>query len=1010
MSTPANPLSKYRSYSYYHVLAVCDASATADALATETKPEKWQHPQANNPNVPPLADTFDQLGPYAVKFVNEQQQTGKYCVLINGATDATFTIVRAKWTSATAAAATIRDQSTSIAIEGDMEISEPKGVVFLDVLVTCCLALGIDAANAVFVLKTFFVGYPEAQAGEIITETAFNINDIEPLRFICYDVTGSFAEAGGLYHMSFVALAHGASRLPQYSKSASGFSFSGGSLAQTVANLSAVVEQNYDRLFKCVEKTVEGTGIDDLITRVKYQIELDASYQSDDYQVTDQQAQAKDKVGCGHASKIHISANMSIEDALHLIMRQCGKVTEEMSSGIRDSGSGKLIRFEYKIHSAVESNPAADGKSIEYTVKYLIKRFMRPKDVSLFELAGGVEGQDLTPEQQSDLQKLLQNNTILFDYLYTGKNIDILEFDMKMNLGLAYLQIATINNSLKGQLQSIPSAVTHVPLYDLQQPVRWGRPTQIPVFFGTQVRMPDRRNKQQISENAEAGYTMNKHASIEVQDVSMKIHGNPRLCSTINRKSGPANLAVTTNTQNVPQTEADFTNWGDFPAFAKVNIKMPRTNDDIALFQGRSGTPETNAQVSVGDADFTRDFWFTGYYYVVGIEHSFDSGEFTQTLAMVGIPQSKAVKAINAQGQNANDLEATKSIEGCYESQFVKPCQTSTAAAAQQNGPNTSSAIALPVRPPANPTETATNTVPTVVSAPPTNLADTNKVNSSINIEQVIGWKNAKPEVKQAILAAADKHGVDSGFMVAMASVESARTFDPKIVNPLTNDATGLYQFINSAWFGRKPGYGVVPQFGKELGIAGLSMSQQDAARKDPRISSEAAALVAKQNQNIIQQRMGANYKVTAGDLYLAHFIGPRDAAEIIYQDERGNGNAPISTALDGGSAEATRVFAQNPLYRGSTTIHSFRATNARSLAVSAQGTAVVKPIAQQTPSPTAVTRAPATANPKTAPQTSGQELASSKTCPESVDPFGNFSGATKKEEICNEQAKKPTV
>ncbi|TFH08859.1 MAG: hypothetical protein E4H14_05605, partial [Candidatus Thorarchaeota archaeon] len=229
-------------------------------MAKETKPEKWQHPRSNNPNVDPSHDTFDLLGPYAVKFVNEQQQTGKYCVLINGATDATFTIVRAKWTSSTAAAATIRDQSTSIAIEGDLEISEPKGVVFLDILVACCLALGIDASNAVFVLKTFFVGYPEVQTGEIITETAFNINDIDPLRFICYDVTGSFAEAGGLYHMSFVAVAHGASRLPQYSKSASGFSFTGGTLQQTVENLKAIIERNYNRLYSCVEETVKGTG------------------------------------------------------------------------------------------------------------------------------------------------------------------------------------------------------------------------------------------------------------------------------------------------------------------------------------------------------------------------------------------------------------------------------------------------------------------------------------------------------------------------------------------------------------------------------------------------------------------------------------------------------------------------------------------------------------------------------------------------------------------------------
>ena len=101
MSRPLNPLSKFRSYSYYHVLAICDSTATADLLADETKAEKWLHP--TGPAGIGSEKNRENLGPFSVRFMDEKKASGRFCILINGATDSRYTIVKANWVSATAA-------------------------------------------------------------------------------------------------------------------------------------------------------------------------------------------------------------------------------------------------------------------------------------------------------------------------------------------------------------------------------------------------------------------------------------------------------------------------------------------------------------------------------------------------------------------------------------------------------------------------------------------------------------------------------------------------------------------------------------------------------------------------------------------------------------------------------------------------------------------------------------------------------------------------------------------
>ena len=112
-----NPLAKFKSYSYYHVLAVCNSSETADVLASQTSDivDSWLHPAGTVGT-----KTSEDLGRYAPKSLGQGMQ---YCILINGATDSTYSITKVAIQTLVGAGAVNNDRYTSLAVEGESALS-----------------------------------------------------------------------------------------------------------------------------------------------------------------------------------------------------------------------------------------------------------------------------------------------------------------------------------------------------------------------------------------------------------------------------------------------------------------------------------------------------------------------------------------------------------------------------------------------------------------------------------------------------------------------------------------------------------------------------------------------------------------------------------------------------------------------------------------------------------------------------------------------------------------------
>lgn len=917
MSTPASLLSKYRSYNYRHVLVMCDSTETATMLLTNTDEGTWSHPMTSS----------GELGAYTPIDLGTDH---KYCVLIDGATDATFVINQAKWSAATAAAATNADKMTSTAVEGSMDIIEPKGVVFMDTLVQCCGALGIDMQSACFLLKTFFTGFGyDEDTGDFVD----TISDIAPIMFLVYDVTGSFTEQGGVYHMDFVALTGGATRLPQFSRIPGTVNIKAAStLGGTLKAVQTEINRLYDPYFSCVKAqmsaSISATGNDpapvvDSLRRVNYTIRYDPDYEN--YDCSNQVQSVKSDPSCSSPVTLSNLANASIEDILHRVMSCSKQVLEDASKGV--GGGDQAVKYEYKIHPSVYT-PKDKSQPVE--VIYQIERFMRPKEIMKAKQFQYLSQYDKGTSSDPVLNETLRKQIIQFEYIYTGKNIDILEFEMKLNMGMAYLQIASMSNSYREQLDGLPNT-TKVVGNDGQHIMnRVGKPVPIPVYFGSQVRSKNFKNSLSLIDGGQTAYTLAKHSSLEMAEATMRIVGNTNLLSGIGDYTSPMfhkdrSKDGTVSVLKQAPPDRDMGGFGVIPSFAHVTVKVPRNNDDISLF---SGTGDG------ASADYTKDFWFDGYYYIYGIDNVFESGEFTQTLYMIGMPQEGIIDT-KSDTANQRELNFDKKVVECFSGE--PGC-----------GPKADTNTTVP----ANKVENGVDT-----KQPPavTTKQDANVVTSNTKQpEDVKGWGNAKPVIKDSITNAAAKTGTSSTTLAQMAAIESG--FGRATVNP-TSTARGTFQIVRGTW-------DQVVNSGQVPGVPpGTSFSEAN----DPEKNALVAATLMKQNQRSIARAAGVSdpSKVSAGDTYLAHFMGVGGASAVISADESGKGSITVKQAYINkwGDVKGAKIFesqrkANSSILNENTTCADIRATAATSMAsskplASAATKGTPKPTSQATNAPT---------------------------------------------------------
>ncbi|MET0370781.1 MAG: lytic transglycosylase domain-containing protein [Sphingobium sp.] len=156
--------------------------------------------------------------------------------------------------------------------------------------------------------------------------------------------------------------------------------------------------------------------------------------------------------------------------------------------------------------------------------------------------------------------------------------------------------------------------------------------------------------------------------------------------------------------------------------------------------------------------------------------------------------------------------------------------------------------------------------------------------------------------VTNAIALASQRTGIDFGYLLGQAKIESSLNPTAKAA---TSSATGLYQFIDQSWLA------VVNKHGDDYGLgwAANAISQGSNGRyyvsdpqlrqqildlrKHPETASVMAAEHAADNKAYLEQRLGRDAEPV--DLYLAHFLGVGGASKFLSAHDRTPGATAAS-------------------------------------------------------------------------------------------------------------------
>ena len=156
-----------------------------------------------------------------------------------------------------------------------------------------------------------------------------------------------------------------------------------------------------------------------------------------------------------------------------------------------------------------------------------------------------------------------------------------------------------------------------------------------------------------------------------------------------------------------------------------------------------------------------------------------------------------------------------------------------------------------------------------------------------------ISTSEISKQIQAAISKASKLTGTDFNYLLKTAMRESS--LRPNVKSQ-SSSASGLFQFIESTWLktikedGAKYNLGEYAKHIKKdvkghYSIPNLQMKEKILAlRENPEVSALMAGAYAKKNTSYIQQKIGR--QPNAGEVYAAHFLGPKDAVRLIRLNE----------------------------------------------------------------------------------------------------------------------------
>ena len=642
----ANPLDKYRSYAYHHILVVAGSTESIRPLAD------------------PSTSLDQDMAFYKDIKLGEPAgaENAPYYLVCDTRKTSYFSITDLSFTSSVSGSG--RFDYTGV-IEGylSMKFVDSTGVGLINYLKFLASSkLGISIHNAIFFLKTIFVGHTDAGTTEIVSQTGIPMS--------LYDIKMYPNHLGSTLDVQFLPIPNGiAVQDSNYAKMSDipGVFSPTKKLKDAVKSLEDSINKKSRNWFKELQirkihdEVLNGgqgatTDTQSYGKLVQYMFTVPDEWESFEvkgvYQNVSESKYKKDgSRDPTNTDGVYIGFNSTAEttvsDLLNTILRQSNEVQKLASNEKREQGQVQ----SFEIHTQITSDDTT------VTVHYDIIGLAIPKV------------QEDTTRATADLFQITEENQASYDYIFTGKNTDILNFEMKINnVNVAIADDLFIGGKAQEETNKDQKDKDGDKTKTVQKqmvinfhakdpvllPAKTGsQQANMPWAFETDNKSDVIKSRQQFINNMAVCAAQSSINSI------VKIRGNPDLFrrfideDVLSHVKIPDNITTNYVTSNKEFTEGVgakkiFLSESDVAKYKterKNAIKKKYGKDFILPFFVRINVMGPDYDFSSGNVESVLDsnprytqMWFKGWFMVKKIVHNFSNGEFTQDMLLGSSP------------------------------------------------------------------------------------------------------------------------------------------------------------------------------------------------------------------------------------------------------------------------------------------------------------------------------------------------------------------------------------
>jgi uncharacterized protein YcbK (DUF882 family) len=596
-----NALHSFRTYSYHHILIAANTTAAAQYAIDAKELSAWMHESTYEDKYKPKTPPGMPAGKDA------------YMILINGMTDSEFAIQAMEIETIIDPSARSSNPHASF-VEGTLEIMEPKGMRFMNLLKHACDSLQSPPHGLTFILKTIFVGYTDGMNGEPKIQ---QLIDTKPIQFLMVDITGEFTSAGSTYQIQLVGNINGTPRLPIFSKLEQS-NVTGGTVSSALGSLEKQLNESAVKAYETLSKQLDESNNANRKTdanpdqylvhgrKVVYKIVVAPEFA----ELPLDNVHARN-MGADGSAQLAAPRGIDIETAITDVLMSSTKISEIMNADITKG---------YKTIFKIDSSLVTTIEAAEIT--FAVKRCRVPVTIKDNRQNAG----EVIPPDISN------RYVIEFDYLFTGKNIEVLEYDMKMTMGIAFFQSFGSSSNIPGSFNGSSGDIV-----SLGSGSATAMNKDIPVMHKYAI-IPNSgiiqdassRNKQEPAKTADFRTFMARQAAFESINAKLRVAGIPWLLEAFNTTADEvSDLSASSLKEQIP--------------LIKINVMMPARDVDFIS----------------GNKPFAETFWYEGFFQIISVKNIFKDGRFEQEFDLVSTLYEEIV---TPQGSGGTSSKVVSSV------------------------------------------------------------------------------------------------------------------------------------------------------------------------------------------------------------------------------------------------------------------------------------------------------------------------------------------------------------